>query len=84
MQASELQCALTGRAGYRQAAGGHRVIGLPTEFGTEGILLMKINSRGERLRFVIATTALSISVAVLLAASVEPPRTFGVRFAADF
>ena len=45
---------------------------------------MKINSRGERVRFVIATTALSISVAVLLAASMEPPRTFGVRFAADF
>jgi hypothetical protein len=45
---------------------------------------MKINSRRARLRFVIATTALPISVAMLLAASVEPPRMFGVRFAADF
>jgi hypothetical protein len=45
---------------------------------------MKINPHGERLRFAIATTALSISVALLLVVSLEPPRTFGVRFATDF
>jgi hypothetical protein len=69
MHASALQCALTGRAGYRQAAGGSESSACRQNFETGGILLMKINSPGERLRFVTATTALSIAVAAIAASA---------------